>query len=99
MFGGVGTSVYTTIWIRRSAFHHERIGTNLTPYNPNFQEYLKELKDFDIEGTKAMVFTNSQLNDQAAMMSINDVFFLMGWIFLALILFLPLGRKRKEAKA
>jgi hypothetical protein len=29
------------------------------------------------------------------MMSINDCFFLMGWIFLGLLLVLPLGRKKK----
>lgn len=98
MFGGVGTSIFTTMWIRRGAFHHERVGSYLTPYSPNFQEYLGDLKDIGIQGTKAMVFTNNQLSDQAAMMSINDCFFMMGWIFLALIIFLPLGRKKKEVK-
>lgn len=94
MFGGVGTSIFTTMWVRRSAFHHERIGSNLTSYSQNFQEYLSDLKQQGIEGVKALAFTNDQLNNQSAMMSINDCFYLMGWIFLGLIFFLPLGRKK-----
>ena len=94
MFGGVGTSVYTTMWIRRSAFHHERIGSTITAYSENTKEYIASLKNLDMQGVKALAFTNAEVNNQAAMMSINDCFYLMGWVFLGLILFLPLGRKR-----
>ena len=66
----------------------------ITPYSENTKEYLGSLKNLDMEGVKALAFTNVELNNQAAMMSINDCFYLMGWIFLGLILFLPLGRKR-----
>jgi DHA2 family multidrug resistance protein len=99
MFGGVGTSIYTTMWVRRQAFHHERISSYATPYNPNFQEYFDSLKHFGIEGEKALIFINDQLNDQCSMMAINDCFYFMGWIFIGLVLFLPLGRKRTKSYA
>jgi len=95
MFGGVGTSVFTTIWVRRTAYHHERIGSNLTEYSVNFQQYLSDLAAQGIDGIKALAFTGMQLDVQSAMMAINDCFFLMGWIFIGLIFFLPLGRKKK----
>ncbi|NDD58873.1 MAG: DHA2 family efflux MFS transporter permease subunit [Chlamydiae bacterium] len=95
MFGGVGTSVFTTIWERRMSFHHARLSANLTPYTDTFQEYIGSLKGLGMDTSQVLNFTNMQLNDQCAIMGLNDVFYLMGWIFLALILLLPLGRRSK----
>jgi DHA2 family multidrug resistance protein len=96
---GVGTSIFTTMWIRRQAFHHERLGSTLTPYNPNYQNFLEDLKFFRIEGVASLEATNGLVNEQSAMMAFNDIFYCMGWVFLLLILFLPLGRKRTLSKS
>ena len=93
--GGVGTSIFTTLWIRRSAFHHAMVGENLTPYSHQTQSYLKKLKALGLHGEKAYEQMNVALTNQADMLSINDCFFLMGWVFLALLLVLPLGRAKK----
>jgi hypothetical protein len=39
---------------------------------------------------------NDTLNDQSAVLALNDCFWVMAWTFLALILFLPLGFKRRS---
>jgi DHA2 family multidrug resistance protein len=95
MSGGVGTSIFTTLWIRRSAFHHARIGESLTPCAPQTTSYLDTLHTLGLQDTQALEQLNTVLTQQSDMMSINDCFFLMGWIFLGLLLVLPLGRKKK----
>ncbi len=84
MSGAIGTSVFTTMWTRRSAFHHERVGSaiNLSPPDTS----------------QGLALLNNSLNNQAAILAINDCFYFMGWTLLALLLFLPLA-KRKAASA
>lgn len=92
MMGGVGTSVFTTLWMRRSAFHHARIGESLTPYSPQTTGYLDAIQEQGLSHTQSLTMLNDTLTVQGQMMGINDCFFLMGWLFLALFLFLPLCR-------
>lgn len=94
MMGGVGTAVFTTLWIRRSAFHHALVGENLTAYSKETRNYLDALlaKGFNI--TESLEHLNQLLTAQAQMLGINDCCFLMGGIFLLLLLFLPLSRKK-----
>jgi DHA2 family multidrug resistance protein len=79
MMGGIGTSVFSTLWIRRTYFHHERIGEALTIYNPILPPQT---------GKSSLTLLNQSLDQQAALLAINDMFFLMGWLFLALIVLL-----------
>jgi DHA2 family multidrug resistance protein len=95
MFGGVGTSVFTTIWIRRSAYHHATVGENITAFSQQTQDYLAQLKTLGFEGLRALHMLNRTLDKEAAMLSINDCFYFMGWIFIGLLFFLPLGRRKK----
>ncbi len=99
MVGGVGTSVFTTMWIRRSVYHHERVGSALTPASQNTDEMLGALGDLGLTDDRGLEVLNNLLNDQAAMLAINDCSYLMGWIFLALLIFLPMGRKKKTSRA
>lgn len=78
MVGGVGTAVFTTIWERRTYFHHQRIGETLTPYNPLLSTY-------DQQGLEIL---NNSVDKQAAMLAMNDSFYLMGWLFVGLLLML-----------
>lgn len=94
MFGGVGTSVFTTVWLRRTIYHHERVGSALTPFNP--------ATPF-ATGPASLEQLNRSLDQQAAMLALNDAFYMMGWIFVALIILLViwnlLGKKKAPAEA
>ena len=94
MFGGVGTSIYTTMWERRQAFHHERIGESITTSSTNFNQFVAELSPINLDLTTGIELINKVVTSQSAMMAINDVFYFMGWIFIGLVLFLPMARKR-----
>jgi MFS transporter, DHA2 family, multidrug resistance protein len=98
MVGGVGTSIFTTMWIRRSAYHHATVGENLTVFSPQTKSYLNQLGDLGLHGKKALEQMNNTLGQQSDVLAINDCFYLMGWIFLGLLLFLPLGRMKKSSQ-
>ncbi len=95
MSGGIGTSIFTTLWIRRSAFHHERTGSALTATDDNTNQFFSMAESVGLSGKKALVFLNGMLDNQAAMLALNDCFYLMGWLFLLLIFLLPLGKKKR----
>jgi MFS transporter, DHA2 family, multidrug resistance protein len=95
MSGGIGTSLFTTLWVRRMAFHHERLGSALNSSSEAMSTFLERLKSFSLHGEKALEVTNNLLDKQVAMLALNDCFYLMGWLFLALIILLPFGRKKK----
>ncbi len=70
IMAGVGTSIFTTIFARRTIFHHERVGSAVTRWLPD-------------EGSLSLL--NDALDRQAAMLAMNDLFWLMAWLFAALI--------------
>lgn len=83
MVGGVGTAVFTTLFERRTIFHHERIGETMTYFNPIIPSPLDQ---------KGLALLNIALDQQAAVLALNDAFFLMGWLFAGLIVLLALWR-------
>ncbi len=83
MVGGFGASLFTTLLERRTIFHHERIGEGLTLYNPLVP------KDQD---PQSLALLNQALDQQASVMTINDAFFLMAWLFVGLVVLLALWR-------
>jgi DHA2 family multidrug resistance protein len=79
LIGGIGTAIFKTLWERRTVYHHEVIGSNLTPFHPFTPK---------IQSTSELISLNHLLDQQAALLAINDAFYLMGWCFLFLIAFL-----------
>lgn len=96
MMGGVGTSVFTTMWIRRRAFHHSNQVAAILPSREPVDQYYSQLDQLGITGEKALAFVNEQATNQSAMLAINDCFYLMGWIFIGMIAILILGKRKKE---
>jgi DHA2 family multidrug resistance protein len=74
--GAIGASVFTTIWERRSIFHHERVGSALTPFNP----FTPEAQD-----PGSLELLNRALDVQASMLAINDAFIFMGGLYVLCI--------------
>ncbi len=95
MMGGVGTSIFTTLWTRRSALHHAFIGESVTSSSPQTTHYLEKLLNLGFSKEQALEQLNTTLTQQGRMLGINDCFLLMGWIFLVLLMFLPLSRSSK----
>lgn len=99
MVGAVGTSLFVTLWDRRIEHHHLDIGSVITPFNPNATQIFTDLKAIGITGKSALDIVNNLLNNQSALLAINECFFLMGWIFLGLTILLPFARGGKKVKS
>ncbi len=94
--GGIGTSLFTTLWLRRGYYHHERLGSSLTSYTDNTHEFFSTLTQAGIPQEQTRELLNITVDNQAALLSINDCFYLMGWLFLALCALLLLAQKKKQ---
>ncbi len=97
MMGGVGASVFTTLWIRRSAFHHANQVATILPSRPVVSSFYHKLSQLGLTKDQAEEVVNDLATKQAAVLSLNDCFYLMGWIFIGMIAIIALG-KRKKAK-
>ncbi|HEY3783462.1 MAG TPA: DHA2 family efflux MFS transporter permease subunit [Fimbriimonadaceae bacterium] len=100
-FGGsVGIAVLTTLLARREAFHRSVLVANVTSYSPEVQQRLSGLTHFFISkgasvsgaGKQALAALDGTVNQQAAVLSFGDTFYLVSLAFLfALPLLFLLG--------
>ena len=97
MMGGVGTAIFTTLWVRRASYHHQILGESVTPFAPQTKLYFDQLSSLGFDANQSLAIANTTMNNQAAMLSLNDCSYLMGWIFLSLLLILPLGRRKTKS--
>jgi len=95
MMGGVGTSIFTTLWIRRSAFHHSNIVSQVHVSRQPVAEFYTQLNQLGFSDVKSQALVNEMTNVQASVLGMNDCFYLMGWIFIGMIAILLLGRIKR----
>ncbi|SQF99538.1 EmrB/QacA family drug resistance transporter [Paucimonas lemoignei] len=94
--GSFAASLTTWIWIRRADQHHAYLSENISTYEPATREALNNLGG---AGPQAYAQLERTLNSQAYMMSTVDYFYLMGWVFMGLILLVWLAKPPFTAKA
>ncbi|MDR3446369.1 DHA2 family efflux MFS transporter permease subunit [Dyella sp.] len=84
--GAVGTSLFSTAWSNRTILHHAQLVEQATPYNATFVHSIAALQGtLHIGADRAMAFFEGQLTAQAAMLGLNDVFWLSAILFVAII--------------
>ncbi|NDD58169.1 MAG: DHA2 family efflux MFS transporter permease subunit [Chlamydiae bacterium] len=94
--GGLGAAFFTTVWWRRSVFFHERLGEQLTSFSTLTKNYLKEYSFFHMQGKPATAELEHALNMQSKALALDDTFYLMSWIFVALLITLLLTTLKKK---
>jgi len=83
--GSFGTSLSVTLWDRREAFHHSRLVENVNAFNPISTQTVEQLQGigfFDLKSFELLVRT---VTNQAFMLATDDIFWLSGCIFIALL--------------
>jgi DHA2 family multidrug resistance protein len=84
--GAIGTSLLTTGWNNRTIEHHAQLVEHLTIYNPGFVQSIAAVQETLSGGVgQALAFTEKKLNAQAAMLGINDMFWLSAVVFILII--------------
>ncbi len=85
---GLGASIYTTIWLRRQVFYHDRLGSQLTLFSDQTSQFFSAAQKFNIVGDPALAKLNFYLDRQATALALDDCFYLLAFVNLGLLLIL-----------
>lgn len=96
--GAVGLAVINTVLIHRTDFHFSRLAEHVRWGNPQAEQMLADMaRNFNARGldgeTAALARLDALVNQQAAVMSFIDVFYLLTVLFASLAIFAVLMRK------
>lgn len=96
--GAVGTSLATTVWNDRAVLHHARLVEQASPNNPVYNAALTSIQStMHLSYGQATAYFERQLNTQAIMLGLNDIFWISAVIFVAIIPLIWLTRPARGA--
>jgi DHA2 family multidrug resistance protein len=95
--GSFGTSIATTWWDRRASFHHAELAEHITLYDPTTTQAVINMQSSGMSPQQSYQTINRLIDQQAAMMSANDVFLASAALFLLLIGIIWFARPVKGA--
>jgi MFS transporter, DHA2 family, multidrug resistance protein len=104
--GSAGIAAMTTILARRSQFHQQVLVTHLTPSDTNYMETLRRAAaGLTAQGASAVDAAHQaqgvvygMVQRQAAMLSVVDAFWVLAWVFLALLPIVMLMKRPKPSE-
>ncbi|CAB3784912.1 DHA2 family efflux MFS transporter permease subunit [Pararobbsia alpina] len=98
MCGGIGSSIFTTVWDRRSTLHHAQLMEHANAYNPVFDQ---QIQQFHSNGSDTLGYAwfNNTVSQQAAMLGVDDCFWISSAIFVALIALIWITKPEKTTPA
>jgi len=84
---GFGTSLAIELWTRLAIFHHARLADFVTPYRAVISQFYRRLDNENPTFNPAVVsqWIDIQVEQQAFMLSTNDLAWLSGWLLLFMI--------------
>jgi DHA2 family multidrug resistance protein len=82
---GFATSLTTTFWDRRETLHQTHLADTISVYAPAYQQSLAQLHGYGLSDLGAAGALTRTLIGQSYLLSSLDIFYLSGWLSLALI--------------
>ena len=95
--GSFGTSIATTAWDHRATLHHAQLVEHLSSADAASSQALATLHASGLTPDQSYALLNRLVDQQAFMLSANDVFYVSGLLFLALIVVVWLARPVRVA--
>jgi DHA2 family multidrug resistance protein len=96
----VGTSLATTGWNDRTILHHSQLVEQASVLNPTFNDAIGSVcSALGGSSAQALAFFERSLTTQAAMLGLNDIFWLSAVIFIAIVPLIWLTNPGKGAGA
>ncbi|HSN21008.1 MAG TPA: MFS transporter, partial [Usitatibacter sp.] len=83
--GSFGTSISTTLWDHRATLHHAQLAERITAYDPTATQALSAMQANGMSQEQSLGLLNHMINQQASLLSADDVFYGSAILFLALI--------------
>jgi MFS transporter, DHA2 family, multidrug resistance protein len=90
--GSFGTSITTTVWDRRATLHHAQLVERLSAGDPVTAQALAHLHAGGMGSEQSYAVLNRLVDVQAFMLSADDIFYVSGLAFLALVFLVWLTR-------
>jgi MFS transporter, DHA2 family, multidrug resistance protein len=78
-------ALFLILWHRREVFFHLRLGSSLTAFAHETQQFLERAKLVHLQGKHAAAQLDYYLTRQASALALDDCFYLMGWITVFLL--------------
>jgi DHA2 family multidrug resistance protein len=97
--GSFATSITTTLWDRRATLHHEQLVERLTGSNQSMTQAVAHLHAQGLTSHQAYALLNNLVDQQAYMLSANDIFYVSGFLFVVLAGVVWLARPVKAGGA
>ncbi|MDB5764894.1 MAG: emrB [Herminiimonas sp.] len=96
MFGGIGTSITSTLWDSRTALHHAQLAEHSGAQNPAFSQAVQTLTAQGMSEPGAWAVIERTLSVQASTMAAADIFWISAVLFIGLIALVWLSRPAKS---
>jgi DHA2 family multidrug resistance protein len=93
--GSFGTSITTTVWDRRATLHHAQLVEHLTQSDPTAAQAFSNLQSGGFGTDQSYALVNRLVDQQAFMLSANDIFYVSALLFLGLIVLVWFARPQK----
>nr|WP_269812834.1 DHA2 family efflux MFS transporter permease subunit [Peristeroidobacter agariperforans] len=87
------TSITTTFWDRREAFHQAHLANSSSVYDAPMQQALEHMHSLGMSDSAALAALNKQMVGQAYLLSSIDYFWISSWLTLAMIALVWLARR------
>ncbi|MGH8143631.1 MAG: DHA2 family efflux MFS transporter permease subunit [Steroidobacteraceae bacterium] len=97
--GSFATSITTTLWSDRARLHHARLVESLTASNPLTSHVLGQIHAGGLTTQQGYTLLARMVDDQAYMLSTNDLFYASALLFLALVVLVWLARPGRSVAA
>jgi DHA2 family multidrug resistance protein len=91
--GGFAASIVTTMWDRREALHQSRLADSSSAFNPIMQQAMAHLHNFGFTDPQGYAVLAHNLITQAYLLSADDLFWISGWLSIAMILVVWMARR------
>jgi MFS transporter, DHA2 family, multidrug resistance protein len=85
MAGSFSTAITVWIWNRRSDYHHSVLTEHINSASHSWAQYQAQLSAHGISGANAAGFVNQVITSQASTLGVNDVFNMLGLMYIVLI--------------
>ncbi len=82
--GSFAASLITTMWDHRQATHQSHLSEQFTAFAPAYQALVEQVRQLGIDATRLSAMLTHQMSQQAYQLSTNDLFWLSGWVTLAM---------------
>jgi MFS transporter, DHA2 family, multidrug resistance protein len=85
MSGSFATAITVWVWNRRSDYHHAVLTEHIRNSSNAWTQYQAQLTAHGITGARASEYVNFVISSQASTLGVNDVFHMLGVMYLLLI--------------